>query len=162
MRRTDREITDPTVLFDILQRCTTVRIGIRGGDFPYIVPVSFGISLEDSKPVIFFHCAREGMKLDLLRNDPHVCVEGDIFIKTEMTGRGVTTRYESIIGTGVCEILRDEEACLYGLSRIMEHYGFTGYDIHSCQSLPFLHVCRIPLESLTGKRNLPVEDSNNK
>ena len=40
MRRKDREITDMETMLDILRRCDTVRIGMRGEEFPYVVPVS--------------------------------------------------------------------------------------------------------------------------
>ena len=157
MRRKDREVTDQAVMLDILQRCDTVRIGIRGEEYPYVVPVSFGLTVEEGRPVIYFHCAREGQKLDLLRKDPRVCVEGDIFIRTEPTDHGITTRYESVIGTGICEILNEEAACVRGLQAICDHYGYEGYDLRNCRALSFLHVCRIPLDTLTGKRNLPAE-----
>ena len=32
-----------------------------------------------------------------------------------------------------------------------------GYDIRNCRALSFLHVCRVPLDTLTGKHNLPAE-----
>lgn len=72
MRRKDREITDMDTIFDILLRCSTVRVAMQGGQYPYVVPVSFGAELVDGKPVIFFHCARQGLKLDLLKANPCV------------------------------------------------------------------------------------------
>ena len=156
MRRKDREIVNPDEILDILRRCDTVRIGIRGTEYPYVVPVSFGVEVEDGAPVVYFHCAREGLKLDLLRQDPRVCVEGDICIKIEPTDHGITTRYESVIGTGVCEILADPDACVRGLQAICNHYGFCNYDLQNCRSLAFLHVGRIRLDTLTGKHNLPI------
>ena len=157
MRRKDREITDREVMLDILRRCDTVRIGMTGPDGPYVVPVSFGVTVEEDRPVVYFHCAREGLKLSLLKADPRVCVEGDIFIRTEPTDHGITTRYESVIGTGVCEIVTDTETVIRGLAAITDHYGYEGYDIRNCRALSFLHVCRIPLDTLTGKRNLPLD-----
>ena len=156
MRRKDREITDHAAMLDILNRCDTLRIGIMGPEYPYVVPVSFGVIVEEDRPVVYFHCAREGLKLELLRKNPRVCVEGDIFIKTEPTDHGITTRYESVIGTGICEILTEEAACIRGLRAITEHYGYAGYDLEKCRGLAFLHVCRIPLDTLSGKHNLPA------
>ncbi len=156
MRRKDREVTNPEEILDILRRCDTLRLGLRGAEFPYVVPVSFGLEVEEGRPVVYFHCAREGMKLDLIRQDPRVCVEGDICIKIEPTDHGITTRYESVIGTGVCEILTDPDACVRGLKAICDHYGYFDYDLKNCRALQFLHVGRIPLDTLTGKRNLPV------
>ncbi len=156
MRRKDREVTDINEIFDILNRCDTVRIGMRGEKYPYVVPVSFGAEMADGRPVVYFHCAREGLKLDLLAKDPMVCVEGDIFIKIEPTDHGITTRYESVIGFGKCEILSDEEEIVHGLKTVCDHYGFYNYDLKNCRALQFLHVGRIVLDEITGKRNLPL------
>ena len=92
MRRKNREVTDKKDILDILRRCDTVRIGLTGTDGPYVVPVSFGLDLSGEKPVVYFHCAREGMKIDLLDADGRVCVEGDIFLGYEVEAHGITTR----------------------------------------------------------------------
>ena len=109
MRRKEREIQDRQEIFDVLRRCDTVRIGIMGEKYPYVVPVSFGMEVVDDKAVIYFHCARQGMKLDLLAKNNNVCVEGDIFIKIEPTAHGITARYESVIGFGTCNFVEDPE-----------------------------------------------------
>lgn len=155
MRRKDREILDLNEMFDILNRCDTVRIGFHGEPFPYIVPVSFGAELVDGKPVIYFHCARQGMKLDLLKVDNHVCVEGDIFIKTETTDHGITTRYESVIGFGKCVLVDDEDEIIHGLKLLTEHYGYNNYPLERCRGLEHLFVGKIVVNEITGKRNLP-------
>ena len=156
MRRKDREVRSLEEQFDILNRCDTVRIAMQGGETPYVVPVSFGAEMIDGKPVVYFHCAREGMKLDLLRKNPNVCVEADIFIKIEPTDHGITTRYESVIGFGVCEIVTDLDEIKHGLKLLTEHYGFTNYPLERCRGLEMLHVGKITINEITGKRNLPL------
>ena len=153
MRRTDREVKDMGEIFDILNRCDTVRIAIQGEQYPYTVPVSFGAELEDGKAVVYFHCAREGLKVDLLRANPHVCVEGDIFIKTEPTDHGITTRYESVIGFGECRFLEETDEIIHALKVLTEHYGYYEYDLANCRSLQYTCVCKIILHEITGKRN---------
>ena len=44
----------------------------RGEDAPYLVPLNFGAELAEEKLVLYFHCAREGTKLSLLRHCPAV------------------------------------------------------------------------------------------
>ena len=153
MRRIDREITDKAEIVDVLSRCDTVRIGMRGEEYPYVVPVSFGVETEDGVPVVYFHCAKEGLKVDLLKKDPRVCVEGDIFIRVERTQRGITARYESVIGFGRCELLTGPADVLHGLRVVTDHYD-PGFKVDSCPGLERLYVGRITLASLTGKRNL--------
>ena len=156
MRRKDREVQTAAEIFDMLNRCDTVRIAMHGEKYPYVVPVSFGAEMVGGKVVIYFHCARKGMKLDLLKADPHVCVEGDRFIKVETTDHGITTRYESVIGFGECSVVSDPDEVIHGLKLLTEHYGYMDYSLESCRSLEVLYVGRIVLDEMTGKRNLPI------
>ena len=159
MRRRDRAVDDLADIFAMLNRCDTVRIAFQGDTYPYVVPVSFGAEMRDDHPTVYFHCAREGLKLDLLRQNPRVCVEADRFLRTEPTDHGITTRYESVIGFGVCELLTDPVEILRGLKLLTEHYGYPNYDLAGCRSLEHLYVGRIVLERVTGKRNVGEEKS---
>lgn len=155
MRRKEREIKSVDEIIDVLRRCDTVRIGIQGDEYPYVVPVSFGMETKDGKAVIYFHCAKQGMKIDMLRKNPKVCVEGDIFIKVEKTEHGITTRYESVIGFGECEFVSDEEEIIHGLKLLTERYGYGDYPLDRCRGLQHLYVGKIIINELYGKRNLP-------
>ena len=54
VRRKDREVLNREEITDILSRCSTLRIGIQGEDYPYVVPVSFGLDTEgESRQYIF-------------------------------------------------------------------------------------------------------------
>ena len=83
----------------------------------------------DEVPVVYFHCAKRGMKIDLLEEHPKVCVEGDIFYKVEQTEQGITTRYESIIGQGRCEFLTEPDEIKRCLRLINDHYGYSEYPL---------------------------------
>ena len=155
MRRKDREVTDQAEIWAMLGRCDTVRLGIQGEETPYVVPVSFGTALEDGQRVIYFHCAREGRKLELLQKHPVVCVEADRCLGIEPTAHGITARYESVIGVGTCELVEDEAAVIRGLKALLAHYGCGDYDLSHCGALSRTAVGRVVLSSLTGKHNLP-------
>ena len=61
---------------------------MQGAEYPYVIPVSFGMEVLDHTAVIYFHSAQQGLKPDLLRANPHVCVEGDLFLgKKDMSTR---------------------------------------------------------------------------
>ncbi len=147
MRRKEREIQNKVEIFDVLNRCDTVRIGMQGNQYPYVVPVSFGMEIVNDKAVIYFHCAQQGMKVDLLRANPCVCVEGDIFIQVEKTAHGITTRYESVIGFGKCQLITDIDEIKHGLKVLTDHYEYHEYPLDQCKG--------INLDKITGKRNLP-------
>ncbi|AYR28057.1 pyridoxamine 5'-phosphate oxidase family protein [Akkermansia muciniphila] len=155
MRRKDREVRDNEEILGILYRCDTVRIAMLGEKYPYIVPVSFGMEVMNDKVIIYFHCAQQGLKVNLLKKNPNVYVEGDIFIKVEKTGHGITARYESIIGFGKCYFVSDEDEIAHGLKLMTEHYGYFDYPLDRCAGVHHLLIGKILLEEITGKRNLP-------
>ena len=66
MRKFQREITDRNELLSVLDACQTIRLGLYDDGYPYVVPLSFGYEQINGKIVIYFHCAKEGKKIDLL------------------------------------------------------------------------------------------------
>ena len=155
MRRKDREVTDKKEIIGILRRCDTVHIGMQGEKYPYVVPVSFGVDEENGETAVYFHCAKQGLKTELLRRSASVCVEGDVFMGVQKTEHGITARYESVIGFGKCSFAEEPEEIIKGLRLILEHYGQTDHPIDRCRGLQNMDIGRIVLESISGKRNLP-------
>lgn len=153
MLRKDYEVTDFDEIIDILKRCDTVRIGILGDEYPYVVPVSFGVEVEEGKICVYLHGASKGLKLELLKKNPHVCVEGDICIKVEEVAHGVTTRYESVIGYGIAESVSGDEK-VKGLKSLLNQYGFSEYPVEQGKSFDAASVWKITLNQITGKRNV--------
>ncbi len=157
MRRKDREITDRNQIIDMLQRCDTVRIAMNKDKQPYIVPVSFGMEIVGNMPVIYFHCAKEGLKIDLLQKDSRVCIEADTFLGVEKTEHGITTRYESVIGFGRCKFAEEEAEITKGINLILAHYGYFDYPLDDCRGLTHMKIGKITLEEIYGKRNPPAQ-----
>ena len=78
MRRKDREITDFDEIVEIIKKCDACRLAFNDGDYPYIVPLNFGLNVVDGKQVeLYFHCATKGTKLDLIRKDNRATFEMD-------------------------------------------------------------------------------------
>lgn len=114
---------------------------------PYGVPLNFSLQ-EDS---IYFHCAKEGTKTDLLSENPRVsfCVVG----RTQVLPDKLGTKYESVIATGRVEELfgRDKHR---GLVLLLQKYS-PGYMREGLEYIDKLfdqtRVFRIQIESITGK-----------
>ena len=68
MKRKERQLS-AELTEKILNKCTSGVLSVIGDDgYPYGVPVSYAYS--DGK--IFFHCAKEGHKVDAIKNNPKV------------------------------------------------------------------------------------------
>lgn len=155
MRRKEREVTDKKEMIDILDECNTMHVAFSGVESPYVVPLSFGYSFDNDMLVLYFHCAKAGMKLDILKTDSKVSFACDTFLGYERTAHGITTRYKSVIGFGTCTVLKEKKEILQGMRFITDHCGFSDYPVEGCAELAHLTVCRINVSSMSGKRNLP-------
>lgn len=149
-----REVLDKDEVFGILARCKTVRIGMFGDRYPYVVPVSFGMEVIDGKCAIYFHCGKKGMKVELLKVNPNVCIEADVQYAYELLKRGIDTRYESVIGFGTCAEVEGDEK-LHGLELLCEHCGYAGHPVDVCLGLSITSVYKVEVVEITGKRTLP-------
>jgi hypothetical protein len=77
MRRKDKAVSDASGINAIIEISMVCRLGLVDGDKPYIVPLSFGY--QDH--TLYFHGALKGRKIDLLKENPNVCVEFDIAVE---------------------------------------------------------------------------------
>jgi len=152
MRRKDREIKNHDEILDILQRADTIRLGINGDPFPYVVPLSFGFEYCEGEIRLYFHGAREGFKHTLLARNNHVCIEADILHRYEETESSLTAKYESVIGFGTAEVVQGEEA-VHGMDLMCSHCGYHGFT-YPLDDLEFTKIYKITLSSITGKKNI--------
>ena len=153
MRRSDREITDKNEVLRLLDSFSNLRLGLFDTVYPYIVPVTFARDPEQEAPVLYFHASPEGKRAELLRKCGRVCIEADRDAGFLAVGNGATTRYESVIGFGVCEEITDPAGKLRALTLLLEKTGFGEIEAAACASLGYTAVYRITLSELTGKRN---------
>lgn len=128
MRRNDRQVTEWETIHSVIQKCKVCRLAIITPGSPYIVPMNFGYSYQEDVLTLYFHCADEGRKLDLIRKNPRVGFEMDCdhnLIPGE-TACGYGYRFSSIVGTGTVSIVEDVREKQNALSLLMQHQ--TGKD----------------------------------
>ena len=123
MRRKDREVTDFDKIENIICRCTCCRIGFYDDGEVYIVPLNFGYEAKGDTFIFYFHGAKEGRKIDLIKKNPVVGFEMDTnyALNEADLACGYSARFQSIIGNGVVGIVSEIEEKKLGLSLLMEH-----------------------------------------
>jgi uncharacterized protein len=154
MRRSDRQVSDREGLLAILDEADACRLAFAAGDEPYIVTLSFGYEWEGELPVLYFHCAREGRKLEAMRANPRVCFELDTDheLITGPSPCGWGMKFASVVGYGMLTEVRDETERKSGLDRIMRHYGWTGPANYAEASLRATTLLSLRATELCGKR----------
>ena len=157
MRRKDRAVTDPADIEEIISRCDCCRLGLTDGQEVYIVPMNFGYVRTGTEQILYFHCAKEGRKLDLLAQNPRVGFEMDAShaLRTADIACGHSFYYESVIGTGTVAVVDDVETKQAGLAAVMQHYtGRTEWSFDE-KLLQRTIVLRLTIDSLSAKRHSP-------
>ena len=151
MRRHEREIREETEIHEILEKGLVCRLGLYDGRYPYVVPLNYGY--RDGR--LYFHCAGEGRKIDILKINDRVCVEVDIdsrIVRGDAPCRWAA-KYRSVIGFGRARIVDGETEKIAALEIIMAHYGGGGGEYDE-KSLRLTTVIEVVLESMTGKQSL--------
>ena len=75
MRRKDREVTDFDKIREILDGCKTCRLAMVDNGQPYVVPLNYAYELDDGALTLYFHSAKDGRKIRILRENGAVCFE---------------------------------------------------------------------------------------
>lgn len=162
MRRSDREIKDLDEIIEVINKCDVCRLAINDGDYPYIVPMNFGLNIEDGKVVLYFHCASEGKKLELLKKNNKVAFEMDCgheFILNDEK-MSCTMAYESVMGRGQIQFVEDEDK-FAALKIIMKQYHSEDFEFGT-KVIPVTTVFKMVVEEMTGKRRKNNTKRNNK
>ena len=151
MRKSDREIRDYNEILRLLDECQTIRLALHDEPYPYVVPLSYGWEERDEKLFVYFHCAKEGKKLDLIAKNANVCFEADCLAGYKSTGHGVTADYRSLVAFGKAERVYGEEL-VRGLELLLKHCRIEGYSARECAAMDITAVVRITVDGITGKR----------
>ncbi len=150
MKRSEREIKDQKEIETIIEKAEVCRIGLSDGNIPYIVPMDFGY--KDN--CLYFHCAKEGKKIDIIKRNNSTCFEMDIdhtFLKPEGGPCGWDANYQSVIGFGEAFIVENFEEKSEAMNIITQHYGGDYYPF-SKDELERVSIIKIEIASITGKK----------
>jgi hypothetical protein len=74
IRRKEKAMTDPKEMAAVLRDAKHVTIAMSLNDEPYLVTLNHGY--DERKRCIYFHCAREGKKVEILRTNNQVWGQG--------------------------------------------------------------------------------------
>lgn len=149
MRRKDREMDKDFALY-VIDKCEYAVMAMTDeNSMPYCLPVTI-VRENDS---IYFHTAKEGRKIEILRDNPAVCMTcvGDTYRIPDK----FTTEFESsvIYGTA-CEVTDDNEKihALELLCRRHSPANMHNFDNSIERSLSRTGVWKIDIADITGKR----------
>jgi nitroimidazol reductase NimA-like FMN-containing flavoprotein (pyridoxamine 5'-phosphate oxidase superfamily) len=153
MRRKEREISDIPEIESIMMSSDVCRIAFADANAPYIVTMNFGYCGIDSRR-LYFHCAPEGRKIDMMKKNNFVCFEMDTdhYLKTGKMACDYGMGYRSVVGYGYISIVNDEEERVRALDHIMSHYSGNKKFTYKPETLERTMVLRLDISEISGKQ----------
>ena len=155
MRRKDRELTDPADLLYVLENADVCRLALSDGNVPYLVTMNFGLKLEKNL-VLYFHCAHEGRKIDILKRNNLVCfgadVDHELFLSEKGTSCGCSMKFKSVVGMGRVSFVTERAEKREALEAIMRHYTQMTPPVFEEEKINRTTILKLDVEQMSGKR----------
>ena len=148
MRLKEQQL-DMDKVADIMEKCTSGILSINGDNgYPYGVPLSYAYA--DGK--IYFHCAREGFKIDLLKKDPKVSFA--VVAQDNIVPEDFNTLYLSVIAFGTVRLIDDPQEMMQTHMHIINKYSKDYKDAgvkYMNSSINDIYMAEITIDHITGK-----------
>lgn len=152
MRRTDREIKDLVQLSDILHQGKFMVLALSHLDEPYIVTLSYGYDGKHNH--VYFHCAKEGLKLQYIAANPRACAT--VILDKGYIQDECAHPFTTLVLRGSIEMVDDVEEKKHGVSIVLNHLESNPTVIakrvlQNDQVFEKICVLRMTIEEISGK-----------
>ena len=151
MRRKKQKLSD-TECKEILKQQTSGVLALCGNDaFPYAVPISYVYDGEN----LYFHCAKSGHKLDLIKENENAsfCV----IAQDDIIPEKYTTLYRSVIVFGKMKILTEGEEKRLSVERLaMKYHPFDTIEGRKAEiekDWDYFYMLKMIPEKISGKKS---------
>jgi nitroimidazol reductase NimA-like FMN-containing flavoprotein (pyridoxamine 5'-phosphate oxidase superfamily) len=148
MRRKERQMSDESAIELLMRGEYGVLSSVDEEGQPYGVPVNH---VFDGLETIYFHCAKEGHKLDNLKTNPKVSFT--VVGNTQIMDWKFSTAFESVIVFGIAQEVEGDEKYL-GLRMLALKYSpdfEEEFNKYIDKAIIQTKVMKIQVKQLTGK-----------
>ncbi len=155
MRRKEKEITESEIIGSIFEKADVCHVAFADNNTPYIVTMNYGYVLG-SENALFFHCAPEGRKIEMMKKNSRVCftIDTDHRLYTGQKACDWGMKYRSVVGYGHLTEVTGADERKAALVHIMEHHGASGLDNFDERVLARTKVLRLDITEMTGKQSI--------
>lgn len=136
----------------LLKRTEVCRLGMQDNGAPYVIPMNFGFR----ENALYFHSARRGHKIDLLKKDPRItfqCESETRRIRDEESGKWMMSTL-SVTAEGRAVFIEGAREKREAMELIMSRYSGGMEFEYSDESLKEISLIRVAIETLRGRKIL--------
>ena len=121
MRRKDREITDRAEIDAIIRSAKVMHLALADNNVPFLVPVFYAYD----GTALYFHSARVGTKIEIIKRNNNVCFEISVdhgVIESDMAC-DFEAKHRTVIGFGKATFVEDEVEKIKALNMIVAQFS---------------------------------------
>ncbi len=149
----NRMTKDPAILKKIIDKCEVCYVGMIDQEGkPYVLPFNFGYD----EGVIYLHSAQEGKKIDILKNNPNVCItfstDHKLFHRHEPVACSYGMKYRSVLAYGRIEFIDDYDKKVRGMNIIMKKYVGREFE-YNAPAINNVCIYILDAEKMEGKES---------
>jgi len=152
LRRAEKAISEATEMFDVIATQKVMTIAMCRGSEPYLVSLNYGFDPTDR--CFYFHCARDGKKMDFLKENP--VVWGQVVEDRGYLPGQCDHAFRCVMFRGSVEFLETEDDKRYSLEVMIDHCEPDPGPVKSRLlvkgKLDNVVVGRIRIDSMSGKQ----------
>ncbi len=116
---------------------------------PYGVPLNY--CYDSEKGCIYFHCAKDGEKLNLLAQNEKAAFVA--VASQELVPKKLDTSYESVFVTGRAAVVQDDDEILHALILLCKQLSPQMADkVASMNCMARVCIVRMSIDEISGKR----------
>jgi uncharacterized protein len=156
VRRSDREITDKQELASILKKGRYATVGLSKNNEPYVVTLSY--AYDPNENALFFHCAKEGRKIDYINCNPCACAT--VIEDGGFDSGSCEHSYRSAVLSGTMHLIEDRDEIDHGIRLLIEQQEKKDQDHFFAKlkagnkSYDNLQMLKMTVASMTGKARI--------
>ena len=150
MRRSDKAVTEAAAIEKILRAGTTCQLAFSADPVPYLVTLNYGY--HDGN--LYFHAAREGRKIELIRKHGQAAftVALDLGLIKGEKACDWSVRFQSVVGHGPISLFESPEDKRQALDLFMSHYSGDDFS-YPDKMIQATAVFKLEISSMTVKQS---------
>ena len=147
----NRVLSQESELESIIKKCNYCNVSmVDSYGKPYALPMNFGYV----EKTLYLHSAPEGKKIDVLKNNPEVCVvfstDHELRWQNSEVACSYSMKYRSVLLFGLVSFVADEQEKLVALESIMRQYTDETYRF-SEPAVKNVCVMKVEVQTMEGR-----------
>lgn len=134
----------------IINEATVCYAGMADGQAPYVLPMNFAYEPGS----VYLHADTKGLKLDILRRNPSICLNfnigNELFYRHKQVGCSWGMKFRSVNVFGTVTFVDDYPEKYRIMKMVMHKYSGEDFEF-SEPSIKNVVVMKVTIEKMTGK-----------